>query len=150
VSPREPTAGMTSILVPIDGSDASMHALALACTIAKRNKGKVYAVHVIEVRRSLPLDAELQPEAARGEEILSRAEKVADEMDFEVEGEILQAREAGHAVVDEAIERGVGAIILGVAYTRPFGQFQLGRLTQYVLKHAPCHVWVCRHPVQES
>lgn len=150
MSPREPTAGMTSILVPIDGSDASMHAVALACTIAKRNKGKVYAVHVIEVRRSLPLDAELEPEAARGEEILSRAEKVADEMDFEVEGEILQAREAGHAVVDEAIERGVNTIILGMDYKRPFGQFQLGRLTQYVLKHAPCYVWVCRHPVQES
>ena len=141
---------MTSILVPIDGSDASMHAVALACTIAKRNKGKVYAVHVIEVRRSLPLDAELQPEAARGEEIISQAEKVADEMDFEVEGEILQAREAGHAVVDEAIERGVNTIILGMDYKRPFGQFQLGRLTQYVLKHAPCYVWVCRHPVQES
>jgi nucleotide-binding universal stress UspA family protein len=150
VSSREPTAGMTSILVPVDGSDASMHAVALACSIAKRNKGKVYAVHVIEVRRSLPLDAELQPEAARGEEILSQAEKAADEMDFEVEGEILQAREAGHAVVDEAIERGVNTIILGVDYKKPFGQFQLGRLTQYVLKHAPCHVWVCRHPVEES
>lgn len=141
---------MTSILVPIDGSDASMHAVALACNIAKRNKGKVYAVHVIEVRRSLPLDAELQPEATRGEEIISRAEKVADEMDFEVEGELLQAREAGHAVVDEAIERGVNTIILGMDYKKPFGQFQLGRLTQYVLKHAPCYVWVCRHPVQES
>jgi nucleotide-binding universal stress UspA family protein len=150
VSPREPTAGMTSILVPIDGSDASKHALALACSIAKRNKGKVYAVHVIEVRRSLPLDAELQPEAARGEEIISQAEKVADEMDFEVEGELLQAREAGHAVVDEAIERGVNTIIIGMDYKKPFGQFQLGRLTQYVLKHAPCYVWVCRHAVQES
>jgi len=149
VSSREPTAEITSILVPVDGSDASMRAVALACSIAKRNKGKVYVVHVIEVRRSLPLDAQLQPEAARGEEIIAQAEKVADEMDFEVEGELLQAREAGHAVVDEAIERAVGAIILGMDYKRPFGQFQLGRLTQYVLKHAPCHVWVCRHPVQE-
>ncbi len=149
MSSREPTAEITSILVPVDGSDASMRAVALACSIAKRNKGKVYVVHVIEVRRSLPLDAQLQPEAARGEEIIAQAEKVADEMDFEVEGELLQAREAGHAVVDEAIERAVGAIILGMDYKRPFGQFQLGRLTQYVLKHAPCHVWVCRHPVQE-
>jgi nucleotide-binding universal stress UspA family protein len=140
---------MTSILVPVDGSDASMRAVALACSIAKRNKGKVYAVHVIEVRRSLPLDAELQPEAARGEQIIAQAEKVADEMDFEVEGELLQAREAGHAVVDEAIERAVNGIILGMDYKKPFGQFQLGKLTQYVLKHAPCHVWVCRHPVQE-
>lgn len=150
MSPREATAGMTSILVPVDGSDASMDAVALACSIAKRNKGKVYVVHAIEVHRSLPLDAELQPEVARGEEVLSRAEQVARQLDFAVEGELLQTREAGHAIVDEATERGVDLIILGIAYERPFGEFQLGKLAQYVLKHAPCHIWVCRHPVQES
>ena len=37
-----------------------MDAVLLACSIAKKNKGKVYAVHVIEVKRSLPLDAELE------------------------------------------------------------------------------------------
>lgn len=147
---REATAGMTSILVPVDGSDASMDAVALACSIARRNKGKVYVVHAIEVHRSLPLDAELQPEAARGEGILSRAEQVARQLDFEVEGELLQTREAGHAIVDEAAERGADLIILGIGYERPFGEFQLDRLAQYVLKHASCHVWLCRHPVSEE
>ena len=145
----DPTANMKTILVPTDGSGASMRALALACSIAKRNKGKVYLVHVIEVKRSLPLDAELEPEASEGERILLQAEKVADEQDFDVEGELLQAREAGHAVVDEALERGVDGIILGVEYKRPFGEFQLGRLPQYVLKNAPCPVWICRQPVEE-
>lgn len=140
---------MKTILVPTDGSPASMRALALACSIAKRNKGKVYVVHVIEVKRSLPLDAEMEPEATEGERILLQAEKVADEQDFDVEGELLQAREAGHAVVDEALERGVDGIILGVEYKRPFGEFQLGRLPQYVLKNAPCPVWICRQPVEE-
>ncbi len=141
----DPTGALKRILVPSDGSAASMEAVALACNIAKRNKGKVHVTHVIEVQRSLPLDAELTPESARGEEILSAAEKVADEQDFEVEGQLLQAREAGHAVVNEAIEQGIDAIILGVDYKRPLGEFELGRLTRYVLKNAPCHVWVCRH-----
>ncbi len=145
----DPTGALKRILVPSDGSAASMEAVALACNIAKRNKGKVNVVHVIEVRRSLPLDAELTPEVSRGEQILSEAEKVADEQDFEVEGQLLQAREAAHAVVNEAVEMGADAIILGVEYKRPLGQFELGRLTQYVLTNAPCHVWVCRHPVQE-
>ncbi len=148
MAPAEST-GLKTILVPTDGSQASMRALALACSIAKKNKGKVYVVHVIEVKRSLPLDAELEPEASEGERILLQAEKVADEQDFDVEGELLQAREAGHAVVDEALERGVDGIILGVEYKRPFGEFQLGRLPQYVLKNAPCPVWVCRQPVEE-
>jgi nucleotide-binding universal stress UspA family protein len=145
----DPTVDVKSILVPIDGSRASMEAVALACNIAKRSKGKVYVVHVIEVKRSLPLDADLEPEAASGEEILSRAEKVADEMDFEVEGELLQAREVGHAVVDEAAERNVDVIILGVEYERPFGEYQLGKLPQYALKNARCHVWLWRYPVRE-
>lgn len=146
----EPTADMKTILVPTDGTPASMGAVALACRIAKRNKGTVHVVHVIEVKRSLPLDADLEPETSEGERILLEAEKVADEQDFQVEAELLQAREAGHAVVDEAVDRGVDSIILGVDYKRPFGEFQLGRLTQYVLKNAPCVVWVCRQPAEEG
>ena len=145
----DPTAGMKVILVPTDGSRASMRAVALACSIAKRNKGRVYVVHVIEVKRSLPLDADLEPEASEGERILLQAEKAAHEQDFEVHGGLLQAREAGHAVVDEAVERGVDAIILGVDYKRPVVEFQLGRLTQYVLKNAPCLVWICRQSAEE-
>jgi len=152
-------------LVPVDGSAASLDALALACTIAKRNKGKVYVVYVIEVARSLPLDADLTAEARKGEEVLSRAEEVADSLDFQVEGELLQAREAGHAIVDEAIERGVDGIVLGVehqvtglevGYTwereqkpRPLrGDLKLGPIAQHILQHAPCEVLLVRKGVR--
>lgn len=136
-------------MVPVDGSHASMQAVALACDIARNNKGQVFVVHVIEVKRTLPLDAQLEAEEAAGDEILARAERVAREQTFDVEGEILHAREASPAIVDEAIERGVDLIILGMGYQQPFGEFQLGRVVQYVLKSAPCEVWVCRHPAEE-
>jgi nucleotide-binding universal stress UspA family protein len=126
-----------------------MDAVALACNIARRNKGKVYAVHVIEVRRSLPLDADLTEEAASGEEVLTRAERVAGEHDFRIEGELLQAREAGHAIVDEAMERNIDLILMGAEHKAPLGEYQMGRLTQYVLRAAPCSVWLWRHPVRE-
>ena len=141
---------LKEILVPVDGSEASLDALALACSLAKRNKGKVYAVYVIEVVRALPLDAELAPEAGRGEEVLTRAEEVAEEMDFEVAGELLQARDAGHAIVDEAIERGVDGIVLGVGYKRPLGEFQMDSAAQYVIKNAPCEVILVRRPPKGS
>ena len=70
---------LKEILVPVDGSEASLDALALACSIAKRNKGKVYAVYVIEVARTLPLDADLTPEVQKGEEILAAAERRAQD-----------------------------------------------------------------------
>ena len=139
---------LKEILVPVDGSEASLDALALACVLAKRSKGKVYAVYVIEVARMLPLDAELSPEVAHGEGVLRQAEEVAEELDFEVAGELLQARDAGHAIVDEGIERGVDGIVLGVSYQRPLGEFQMGPTAAYVLKNAPCQVIVCRSTAQ--
>jgi nucleotide-binding universal stress UspA family protein len=138
------------ILVPCDGSVASYEALAQAIGVAKRNRGHVFVVHVIEVKRTLPLDADMVEEAQRGEAILSEAERLAEELDFRVGGELLQAREAGHAIVDEAIERKIDAIVLGTEYKRPFGEFQLSRTTQYVMKHAPCQVWVYRMPAREG
>jgi len=145
----DPTAGIRSVLVPIDGSPASMDAVLLACAIAKRNKGKVYAVHVIEVKRSLPLDAELPDKATSGEDLLTRAEKAATEADFRIEGELLQARDAGHAIVDEAMERDVDLILMGAEHKGTSGEYQMGRVTQYVVRAAPCSVWLWRHPVQE-
>jgi nucleotide-binding universal stress UspA family protein len=147
----DPTAGIRSILVPIDGSPASMAAVLLACSIVKKNKSgsKVYAVHVIEVKRSLPLDAEMPDQVTSGEDLLTRAEKVAAEADVRIEGELLQARDAGHAIVDEAMERGVDLILMGAEHKSPTGEYQMGRITQYVVKSAPCNVWLWRHPVQE-
>lgn len=147
VKSKEPALSFKSILVPVDGSEASMMAVEFACTLAKRSRGKVHVVHVIEVKRSLPLDAELVSEAQRGEDILAQAEMAARRQDFEVEGDLLQARDAGHAVVDEAIERQADAIVIGVPFRRPFGEFELGKVPAHVLKSAPCEVVLLRQPL---
>ena len=146
---REPGTELRSILVPVDGSPASLQAVEFACTMAKRAKGRVNVVHVIEVKRSLPLDAELVNEALRGEEILDLAERTAKRLDFDIEGELLQARDAGHAIIDEAVERRVDVIVMGVAFRRPYGDFELGRVASHVLKSAPCEVILIRLPAQD-
>jgi nucleotide-binding universal stress UspA family protein len=101
------------------------------------------------VKRSLPLDAELPDEASNGEELLTRAEKAAADADFKIEGELLQARDAGHAIVDEAMERGVDLILLGAEHKASAGEYQMGHVTQYVVKAAPCNVWLWRHPAHD-
>lgn len=141
-------AQLRSILVPVDGSPASLQAVSLACDLARESKGKVYVVHVIEVSRALPLDAAV-PQVNEGEGILAKAEKTARDQNFEVAAEILQARDAGPTIVDEATERGADLIILGSEYHQPFGEFQLGRIIQHVLKSARCEVWVRREAVHE-
>jgi len=132
------------ILVPVSGNPTDDEAVALACEVARRGKASVYAIYVIEVKRTLPLDVDLPPEAARGDTVLARAEHVADEFGVQLETEILQARDVGTAIVDEALEREVDLIVLGIGFKRKFGEFDLGHAAPYVLKNAPCRVWVTR------
>ena len=128
------------ILVPVIGTEADDEAVRLACRLAKKDKGKIWAVCVIAIRRSLPLDAEIEPEIREAEEILDHAQSIADEQDYEIETDLLQAREAGPTIVDEAVERKVDLILMGVEYKRRFGQFSLGSVAPYVLENAPCRV----------
>ena len=128
------------ILVPVSGGAADAEAIRLACRLARKTKGKIWAIYVIMVRRTLPLDAQLSPEISQGEQILDHAESVAEEEDYQVETDLLQAREAGPTIVDEAVEREVNLILMGIEYKKRFGQFSLGSVVPYVLKNAPCHV----------
>ncbi len=143
----DPLANLRSLLVPIDDSGASWQALSVACDIARRGKSRrVLAMHVIEVPRRLPLDAEMVAEFEHGDRILERAESLARAQRVDIAADLVQAREAGTAIVDEARERGVDAIVIGIDYHRPHGTFQLGRLPRYALEHAPCEVWLIRYP----
>jgi nucleotide-binding universal stress UspA family protein len=128
------------ILVPVVGNEADGDAMKLACRLAKKDKGKVWAVCIVAVKRALPLDAEIDSEIQHAENVLDSVESVAEEEDYEVETDVLQAREAGPAIIDEAVERGVDLILMGVKYKRRFGQFNVGSVVPYVLKNAPCPV----------
>jgi len=147
--PRHPD-DIRSYLVAVDGSDAAYHALGEACDVAKRTKATVSVVYVIEVPRSLALEAEMERELDRGEQILARAERVAADHGVTAQADLLQARQAGHAVVDEAVDRHADVLVLGVEYHRPLGQFTLGRLPLYVLEHAPTQVWLIRYPATDT
>lgn len=138
----------TKFLVPLNGEKIDENTLRLACSLARSEKGKVYAIHVIQVKRALPLDAEIEPETEKAEEVLKRAERIGDEMDCEVLTELLQAREAGPAIVDEAVERGIALIIMAIPYKKPFGEFDLGSIVPYVLKNAPCRVLIWREAAE--
>lgn len=128
------------ILVPVNGSDTDNEVTKLACLLAKRDKSKVYVVYVLTIKRALPLEAEIESEIKKGEELLDHIETVAEEQEYEVETELIQAREVGPSIIDEAVEKAVDVVLMGVKYKRRFGQFSLGNTVPYVLKNAPCRV----------
>ncbi len=136
------------ILVPVAGTEADEEAMELANRLlAKKNSSKICAVYVISIERALPLDAEIESEIRKAEDILNHIESIAGEQGCKIETDLLQAREAGPAIVDEAIEREVDLILIGVTYKRRFGEFSLGDVVPYVLKNAPCRVIVYHQPI---
>jgi len=132
--------GFSRILVPVGGSGAAEESMRLACRLARKGKAQIWSVYVITIKRSLPIDAEIESETQKAESILDHVEDVAEEEGFTVETDIVQAREAGPAIIDEAVERKVNLILMGIQHKTRFGQFSLGSVVPYVLKNAPCPV----------
>ena len=80
----------------------------------------------------------------RGEKILDEVEQLATEAQLNVETELVQARDTGPALVDEAVEWGAELLVMGLPYKRRFGEFNLGKTVPYVLKNANCRVLLFR------
>jgi nucleotide-binding universal stress UspA family protein len=133
------------VLVPVNGTIVDERALDVAILLARRSQAAVAAIHVVEVPQQLPLEAEMGAEVARGDAILQAAARCAGGYGSELEIELLQARAAGPAIVDEALGRGARLIVMGTSVRRRAGEVTAGRTTiPYVLKNAPCEVVICR------
>ena len=135
------------ILVAINGTRVDEEVIQLACRLARKHKGKIFVTYVIQLERTLPLDAEVDIAVQKAEEALDAAESCAEKCDYEVNTDLLQARAVGPALVNEAIERGVNLIMIGMNYKTKFGEFSLGDIAPHVLKHAPCQVMILREAI---
>jgi nucleotide-binding universal stress UspA family protein len=136
------------LLVPVDGSPGDERVMSLVSELVHQHQVSITLIYVVEVQQAMPLDAELPDEIDRGEAILHRAEKLALSRPHHkltsVTTDLLQARSAGAAIVDEAIERRADAIVLAATNRTVFGKVTMGETIGYILKNAPCEVIVIR------
>ena len=139
---------IATVLVPIKGRPSDTELLNQAALVCKRNRSLLVAVYVIVVKQQLALDAPMTEEVGQGEKILAHAVAIANKYGVGVETSILQARSAGVAIVEEAIERKADMIMMGVTFRDRFGEFNMGRTVPYVLRNAPCRVWAYRESLQ--
>jgi nucleotide-binding universal stress UspA family protein len=137
------------ILVPINGGATDDEAVRLACRLARRQRAKVYVITILEVKRSLALGTVQDNEVEGAERLLDRAETIGAELDVEVDTELLQAREAGPAIVDEIREWQADLAVIGMPFRQRFGEFHMGKTAPYVLKFAPCRTLVFREPLEQ-
>lgn len=131
-----------NVLVAVAGNGMDDDLVRMACNLSKKNKGHVIVINVREIPRTLPLDTVY--EESTSERVLDHAMSIAHDNGVEIEAEVVQAREAGPAIVDEACERHCELILLGLVPQSRFGQFDLGKTVPYVLQHAKGRVWVVR------
>ena len=132
--------------MPVAPGYPSDEAMDVACRLARERGSRIVAVTVIEVPLELPLDAYL-PEQVRGGERAARrgARDRRARTACNVIARIVRARNAGRAIVDEAVRRGSEIIVMGgprrvrlAAGKRAI----FGDTVDFVLKHAPVRVMV--------
>ena len=138
-------------VVALDGGPSDARIIRLVAEVARYTKAQLVAVHVVEIDWTLPLDADIAGRSEEVQRVLDSAESVAEEFKVTLESVLLQARDVGAALVDEATERGADLLVVGLPYRQRFGgEFAIGRTIPYILHNAPCAVWVVRDSIPEE
>ena len=147
MSEAHPSAFKRAILA-LNGGVCDDRIVRLATELGRASHGELIGVHVVEIGWTMPLDADVAARSEEAQQILDHAELTAEGLKARLEPVLLQARDVGAALVDEATEREADLLLVGLPYRKRYGgDFAIGRTIPYVLKHAPCEVWVVREPI---
>ena len=134
------------IAIILSGEPLDITIISLGCQIAKAAKRKIHLLYVIEVPRVLPLKAVLAQESERADTLLNSALALAGRRGCEAIAEVVQAREAGPAIVDETHDRRCALLFIGLIRSKN----DLGKIVPYVLTNAHCRVWLVQEPPKPS
>lgn len=137
-------------MLGLNGSSADPLVIQLAIQLSTRDT-ELVALHVVEVDWRHDLDDEIPGSRELASAILDMAEGAAERARMPMRTELLQARDVGAALVDEAVAIDADVMLLGLPYrTRLGGDLAIGRTIPYVFQNAPCRVIVVREAVDEA
>jgi nucleotide-binding universal stress UspA family protein len=144
--------GYARILVPLVGDelvdDPALNVAALL--LAGREGSEVSLLHVIEIPFDRNLDTEDSAATDRAEGVLAHAEALLATTGVAARPLTVQARAAGPAIVDDALEIAADLIVMGLRYKKRFGgQWDAGRTVPYVMRNSTAPVWCLRAETKE-
>ncbi len=146
-----PSDPVKRAVLHLSGGPVDNDVVEFGCKLARADHAELVAVYVVEVDWRHSLDDDLEAEREEASRALDVAEGLAERARVRLDTQLLQARDVGAALVDEAVALGADAIVLGLPYKVRFGgDFALGLTIPYVFKNAPCRVFVIREPVARS
>lgn len=138
-------------MVPVNGSQASRHAFQWACQLARHARADLHALYVFEIPLEIPLGAgQDRDKRDEGEQILKAMEKIADSEHCRVSATMVEARNAGPAIVVDSMDRKMDILVIGVPFQRGASPVQVGSTADYILKNSPCQVIVTREPAPKE
>ncbi len=136
------------VVLALNGGPTDALVVGAAAKFAGRAKTEVVAVHVIEVDWTHDLGDVVPGSQQRASEVLDRAEAQAERTGVSLKTTLLQARDVGAAIVDEAAAIGADLVVTGLPYRTKFGgEFAMGSVVPYVLQNAPMAVLVVRSAI---
>ena len=149
--PDQTTPPFRRAVLALNGGATDELVVRFSCELAKSQSAELVAMHVVEVDWSHDLDEDVSSANIAASAVLDHAEAVAERYRVPIRTELLQARDVGAALVDEAGALDADAIVLGLPYRKKFGgDFAMGRTVPYVLQNAPASVFVVREPIARS
>jgi basic amino acid/polyamine antiporter, APA family len=146
---RRPGLSYRRIVVPLDASEESEAAMALAAELADEHGTSIDAVVAIELPPQLPLEAHMLEEEAAARRVLEDARAIAGSCGLRVRTRVVRARQAGEAIVAAAEEVDADLIVMNAPRKTRLGRRAsiFGRTVRHVLHHAPCRVLVATTPL---
>ncbi len=92
-------------VVALSGGRTDRPIVALAAELARIGQAELVGIHVVEIDWTLPLDADVAGRSEDAQRVLDIAETTAEAHKYKMDTVLLQARDVGAAIVDEATER---------------------------------------------
>ncbi|MFT6399067.1 MAG: nucleotide-binding universal stress UspA family protein [Bradymonadia bacterium] len=146
---------LQKILVGVDLSPDTLQVLAVALEWAQRTGGQVQPLYVVPDAAGLDHAELLEPRGNVGrlkkavtarwtqiEAELDPRYPIAENLKALLRPRIITSGEPGHKLVELAIEAETDLVIVGRSRSNGGIAGALGRVAEYVVRHAPCHVMV--------
>jgi nucleotide-binding universal stress UspA family protein len=141
---RRAVGAIKKILVPTSGTIYSERGIELACRLGEEQKAEIYLINVIEVPRTLPLDAPLLEAEIKAGDVIKRGEEIVTLRGLPVKAQVKRGRVAGEEIIRTAKESESDLIVMGIRSEIRMAQEILGRTSDLILRRAPCEVIVDR------
>lgn len=143
---RHAIGAFKRILVPTSGVTYAEKAIELACRLGVEQQAEIVLTYVMEIPRTLPLNASIPEAETEANLSLERGKEIVELHNLIPITRLERAREAGEGIIKVAKENDVDVIVLGIRPTWHGSQNIWGRTTDILLRKAPCEVIIDKLP----